>query len=130
MIHASLISVLTAKLVPSSYTTPTPLAQDLAVCVLRTFAPLQFVSSQFGGDGSGLAPYKAAWHGAIDLIAQAGPSRTVGLAHALEPRHLGQRIDSRVEFGDVAYYLDVVEQLAGVLPDPYIEARVLPSLAP
>jgi hypothetical protein len=131
MVHASLISLLTAKPVPSSSSTPAPAAQELASCALRTFAPLQFVSAQFGGDGSGLAPYKAVWHGAIDLVAQAGPSRAVGLAHALEPRpHHGERIAGRVDLGTVAYYLDVVERLAAVLPDAYVESRVLPCLAP
>jgi hypothetical protein len=131
MLHASLISLLTSKPVPSTSSRPAPIAQELASCSLRTFAPLQFVSAQFGGDGSGLAPYKAVWHGAIDLVVQAGSSRAVGLAYALEPRSpVGERVTGRVEVGSVAYYLDVVEHLAGVLSDAYVEARVLPRLAP
>lgn len=132
MVYSSLIALLNS--IPlSSDQPPSDTVLDLVACSLRTFSHLYFVTSKFGTDGFGA--YRSVWYGALDLAARGRPAKVQQIVSTFEPYLGSSTTEAPQEEGVVSrstttYYLNAVEQLIAVLPDAYLEERVLPLARP
>ena len=123
MVHASVVSLLTAAPSTRADDAPPPISIDLATCTLRTFSHLYFVTSRFGTDGFGA--YRGVWLGTLDLLGRAPAEELVRAVVAIEPDERGP--DHALAR---TYYLNALEQVVDGLPDDYVEDVALPIAQP
>ena len=118
----------TSRKWPAASTSNLPLPYlSVVQHVLAVYSHLYWITSTFGSDGFDV--YRKVFYSALDVLGRDGES-CIQLLELVAPPEMGETEANRAKRSTTTYFVNVAEQLVGVLPDAVVEQLILPICRP